>query len=303
VVGEGDGQGGGARPGADHPRGQAAAGPLVDQGGGEGGLEGTIPGPRRPARYAHSVAPSVMTPIPGHMEPARPAGPSRRCTPRWSAAAPGSSSPTASPRPAALELDGGAPGHRPPGVLVDMPGHAGSSHIARRPDRGRPPAGAAGGRAPTWATPWAPASASTWPWPGRTWSPRWSSSPAPPAWSARATARHAGPVTRCSPSSSTRPPTWTTRPASGRFARPARRLPPRWLDNPSSPASPRGPTVRRAAAQHRTGPGSSLRLAGTGTQLPLWDRLDWLRMPVLLLTRRVRDRFTETGRPWPPPSG
>ena len=71
----------------------------------------------------------------------------------------------------------------------------------------------------------------------------------------------------------------------------------RWLDNPmfaGIPPEANGFDERR----RNTGPGlaSSLRLAGTGTQLPLWDRLDWLRMPVLLLTGEYDDRFTETGR-------
>lgn len=71
----------------------------------------------------------------------------------------------------------------------------------------------------------------------------------------------------------------------------------RWLDNPlfaGVPLEATGFEERR----RNTGPGlaSSLRLAGTGTQLPLWDRLDRLEMPVLVITGAYDDRFTEIGR-------
>jgi 2-succinyl-6-hydroxy-2,4-cyclohexadiene-1-carboxylate synthase len=47
-----------------------------------------------------------------------------------------------------------------------------------------------------------------------------------------------------------------------------------------------------------TGPGlaSSLRLAGTGTQRPLWGRLGRLTMPVLVITGEYDDKFTALGR-------
>jgi 2-succinyl-6-hydroxy-2,4-cyclohexadiene-1-carboxylate synthase len=41
---------------------------------------------------------------------------------------------------------------------------------------------------------------------------------------------------------------------------------------------------------------SSLRLAGTGVQEPLWDRLGTLTMPVLVLAGAEDDRFAEIGR-------
>lgn len=41
---------------------------------------------------------------------------------------------------------------------------------------------------------------------------------------------------------------------------------------------------------------SSLRLCGTGTQTPLWDRLSTLTMPVLLLTGADDEKFTSFGR-------
>ncbi len=47
-----------------------------------------------------------------------------------------------------------------------------------------------------------------------------------------------------------------------------------------------------------TGPGlaSSLRLAGAGTQRPMWDRLGRLTMPVLVITGEDDDKFTALGR-------
>jgi 2-succinyl-6-hydroxy-2,4-cyclohexadiene-1-carboxylate synthase len=39
---------------------------------------------------------------------------------------------------------------------------------------------------------------------------------------------------------------------------------------------------------------SSLRLCGTGQQLPLWDRLPEITIPVLLITGEFDTKFTET---------
>ena len=44
------------------------------------------------------------------------------------------------------------------------------------------------------------------------------------------------------------------------------------------------------------GVASSLRLCGTGTQEPLWDRLGQLTMPVLVLAGDADEKFTELGR-------
>ena len=41
---------------------------------------------------------------------------------------------------------------------------------------------------------------------------------------------------------------------------------------------------------------SSLRLAGTGTQQPLWDQLPLLQMPVLIITGQGDPKFTDLGR-------
>ena len=60
------------------------------------------------------------------------------------------------------------------------------------------------------------------------------------------------------------------------------------------------PTGADGIAERRrnTGPGlaSSLRLAGTGTQLPLWGQLAVLAMPVLVITGERDDKFTDIGR-------
>ena len=70
----------------------------------------------------------------------------------------------------------------------------------------------------------------------------------------------------------------------------------RWLDTPllaGLSAEADGFTERRS----NTGPGlaSSLRLAGTGTQVPLWTRLAGLEMPVLIVTGELDDKFTRIG--------
>ncbi len=61
-------------------------------------------------------------------------------------------------------------------------------------------------------------------------------------------------------------------------------------------------TLRRDAADvaHRLtntteGLASSLRLAGTGSQRPLWDRLDELSMPVLVLAGALDTKFIDIG--------
>jgi 2-succinyl-6-hydroxy-2,4-cyclohexadiene-1-carboxylate synthase len=56
--------------------------------------------------------------------------------------------------------------------------------------------------------------------------------------------------------------------------------------------------THRAARATNTAPGlaSSLRLAGTGTQLPLWDRLPELTMPVLVVSGADDAKFTELAR-------
>jgi 2-succinyl-6-hydroxy-2,4-cyclohexadiene-1-carboxylate synthase len=67
----------------------------------------------------------------------------------------------------------------------------------------------------------------------------------------------------------------------------------RWLEQPlfaTLPPSARDDGARRANTVD--GLASSLRLAGTGTQDPLWDRLDELTMPVLVVSGGLDERFT-----------
>ena len=183
-------------------------------------------------------------------------------------------------------------------VRVDMPGHAGSSHVAADLIEGAHLLGAAGGEAayvgysmgarfclhlalarPELVTTLVLIS-------GTAGMER-------PADRAARTGERRGAGLRARPA---RPPRRLRRPALGAPG-PAGRLP---------PAVARQPALRRRAPEatgfeerrRNTGPGlaSSLRLAGTGTQLPLWDRLDRLEMPVLVITGAYDDRFTEIGR-------
>lgn len=71
----------------------------------------------------------------------------------------------------------------------------------------------------------------------------------------------------------------------------------RWLTGPmwaSLPAAAAGRDER--LANTATGLASSLRLAGTGTQEPLWDRLAGLTPPVLVLAGAADLRFAVAGR-------
>jgi 2-succinyl-6-hydroxy-2,4-cyclohexadiene-1-carboxylate synthase len=70
----------------------------------------------------------------------------------------------------------------------------------------------------------------------------------------------------------------------------------RWLEAPLFDGI--SPEANGLAERLRnTGPGlaSSLRLAGTGTQQPLWGRLGELAMPVLVITGEDDERFTALG--------
>lgn len=71
----------------------------------------------------------------------------------------------------------------------------------------------------------------------------------------------------------------------------------RWLANPlftSLPAGAAGVEDRRANTV--AGLAASLRLMGTGTQEPLWDRLGSLRMPALFVAGERDDKFTALAR-------
>jgi 2-succinyl-6-hydroxy-2,4-cyclohexadiene-1-carboxylate synthase len=70
-----------------------------------------------------------------------------------------------------------------------------------------------------------------------------------------------------------------------------------WMENPLFAGV--GPEAAGLGERARnTGPGlaSSLRLAGTGTQLPLWAKLDRLAMPVLIICGEADAKFTALGR-------
>ena len=71
----------------------------------------------------------------------------------------------------------------------------------------------------------------------------------------------------------------------------------RWLAQPLFATLP--PQARDDEARRENtvaGLASSLRLAGTGTQNPLWTRLDELDMPVLLVAGELDERFTAAAR-------
>jgi 2-succinyl-6-hydroxy-2,4-cyclohexadiene-1-carboxylate synthase len=71
----------------------------------------------------------------------------------------------------------------------------------------------------------------------------------------------------------------------------------RWLARPLFAGIP--PAVAGLAERRSNttaGLASSLRLAGTGTQQPLWDRLPLLEMPVLIITGEGDPKFTVLGR-------
>ena len=71
----------------------------------------------------------------------------------------------------------------------------------------------------------------------------------------------------------------------------------RWVTNPifgDVPASAQGLDERKGNTA--VGLASSLRLAGTGTQTPLWGRLGELAMPVLVVTGGRDLKFTALGR-------
>jgi pimeloyl-ACP methyl ester carboxylesterase len=70
----------------------------------------------------------------------------------------------------------------------------------------------------------------------------------------------------------------------------------RWLDSPlfaDVPEEANGLIER--GRNTGTGLASSLRLAGTGTQQPLWSQLHRLAMPVLVITGELDDKFTRLG--------
>ena len=71
----------------------------------------------------------------------------------------------------------------------------------------------------------------------------------------------------------------------------------RWIEQPMFATLPISARDEEARRQNTVdGLASSLRLAGTGTQEPLWDRLPSLSMPVLLVAGERDERFVATAR-------
>lgn len=70
-----------------------------------------------------------------------------------------------------------------------------------------------------------------------------------------------------------------------------------WLAAPMFAGVPFSERDRRYRRRNTaTGLASSLRLAGTGAQQPVWDRLDRIRVPVLVLAGEQDVKFTAIGR-------
>jgi 2-succinyl-6-hydroxy-2,4-cyclohexadiene-1-carboxylate synthase len=71
----------------------------------------------------------------------------------------------------------------------------------------------------------------------------------------------------------------------------------RWITNPMFGAVPAGANgLHERKRNTAAGLASSLRLAGTGAQAPLWDRLGELAMPVLVVTGARDTKFTALGQ-------
>ena len=71
----------------------------------------------------------------------------------------------------------------------------------------------------------------------------------------------------------------------------------RWLAQPLFASLPtEAADLEDRRRNTAAGLASSLRLAGTGTQAPLWDRLDALTMPVLVLAGERDEKFAAIGR-------
>ncbi len=86
-------------------------------------------------------------------------------------------------------------------------------------------------------------------------------------------------------------------PHDGRPALPVATFLRRWLDNPLF-AGISAEANGLAERLRNTGPGlaSSLRLAGTGTQRPLWTSLAALVMPVVVISGELDEKFCTLGR-------
>jgi 2-succinyl-6-hydroxy-2,4-cyclohexadiene-1-carboxylate synthase len=71
----------------------------------------------------------------------------------------------------------------------------------------------------------------------------------------------------------------------------------RWLEGPLfAGVDEAASSLAERLANTAVGLASSLRMAGAGTQRPLWDRLGELTMPVLIITGSEDEKFTDLGR-------
>lgn len=71
----------------------------------------------------------------------------------------------------------------------------------------------------------------------------------------------------------------------------------RWLSQPLfATLSPDAAAMEQRLCNTPSGLASSLRLAGTGSQRPLWDRLGELSMPILLLAGELDAKFSALAR-------
>ncbi|MGE0877602.1 MAG: alpha/beta fold hydrolase [Acidimicrobiia bacterium] len=70
----------------------------------------------------------------------------------------------------------------------------------------------------------------------------------------------------------------------------------RWLSSPLfAHLGPEAAGLDQRRANTVSGLASSLRLAGTGTQEPLWDRLSVIEVPVLVIAGEYDEKFTTAG--------
>jgi len=74
-----------------------------------------------------------------------------------------------------------------------------------------------------------------------------------------------------------------------------------WLSNPMFQGLPSDlADIPRRCTNTERGLADSLRFAGTGTQEPLWDRLESLAMPVLIVTGDKDEKFTQIAQEMTP---
>lgn len=76
---------------------------------------------------------------------------------------------------------------------------------------------------------------------------------------------------------------------------------PEWLSNPMFQGLPTElADIPRRCSNSERGLADSLRFSGTGTQEPLWDRLESLAMPVLIVTGDKDEKFTQIAQEMAP---